>query len=86
VSHRRQGRSRRLAGLNDEQNAHTVDERSKLLGLIEACHRVIAQLERMHAGRDNPFAERIRETCRDLVARWDRLNDQTSESHSRQLT
>jgi hypothetical protein len=56
------------------------------LALIEACHRVIPQLDRMHVGRDNPFAERIRETCRDAVARFARLRGQTSESRSRQLT
>jgi hypothetical protein len=61
-----------------------VDERGKLLALLQACGRVLAQLESMHPGRDNPFAERIRETCRDVAARLARLRGETSESGPRQ--
>jgi hypothetical protein len=57
-----------------------VDERGNLLALLQACRRVLAQLERIHPGRDNPFAARIRETCRDVAARLARLSGRTSES------
>jgi hypothetical protein len=60
-----------------------VDERDKLLALLQACHRVLAQLKSMHPGRNNPFAERIRETCRDAAARLDRLKRQKSDSPAR---
>jgi hypothetical protein len=46
-----------------------MDELSKLRAILDACHRVLAQLKKIHAGEDNPFAERIRETCRDAMAR-----------------
>jgi hypothetical protein len=46
-----------------------MDEQSKLLAILDACHRVLAQLKKIHAAEDNPFAERIRETCRDAMAR-----------------
>jgi hypothetical protein len=54
-----------------------MDERSKLLAILEACHRVLAQLKKIHAGEDNPFAERIRETCRDAMARFATLHGTT---------
>ena len=51
-----------------------LDERSRLLGLLEACHRVIRQLEKLGADEGNPFAKRIRETCRSLMARLRKLD------------
>ena len=57
-----------------------VDERGKLLTLLQACRKVLAQLESMHPGPDNPFAKRIRETCRDVAARLARLRGEKSES------
>jgi hypothetical protein len=46
-----------------------MDEQTKLRMILDACHRVLAQLRKIHAGEDNPFAKRIRETCRDAMAR-----------------
>ena len=50
-----------------------MDERSRLRALLQACHQVIEQLEKIRADRDNPFANRIRETCRALEARLKKL-------------
>lgn len=45
-----------------------MDERNRLLALLEACHGVIRQLEKIGADDGNPFAKWIRETCRPLMA------------------
>ena len=50
-----------------------MDERSRLRALLEACHRVIKQLEKIGA-EDNPFANRIREECRSMEARLKKLD------------
>jgi hypothetical protein len=50
-----------------------MDERSKLRALLKACHEVIAQLEKLPAKEDNPFAKRIRETCRGFQDRLRKL-------------
>jgi hypothetical protein len=50
-----------------------MDERSRLRALLQACHRVIAQLERLRPDDDNPFPKRIRETCRALETRMKKL-------------
>ena len=50
-----------------------MDERSKLRALLKACHEVIEQLEKLPAREDNPFAKRIRETCRGLEDRLRKL-------------
>jgi hypothetical protein len=50
-----------------------MDERSRLRTLLEACHRVTEQLKRLNPDEDNPFAKRIRETCRALEARLRKL-------------
>jgi hypothetical protein len=50
-----------------------VDERSRLRALLKACHEVIQQLEKLRADADNPFAKRIRETCRSVEARLKKL-------------
>jgi hypothetical protein len=50
-----------------------MDERSKLRGLLEACHRVIAQLEKIRADPDNPFPDRIRKMCRRMETRLRKL-------------
>jgi hypothetical protein len=46
-----------------------MDERSRLLALLKACHEVLEQLEKLPAKEDNPFAKRIRDTCRGLQDR-----------------
>jgi len=76
----------RLALLHEEQDRLMADDRGKLLALLQACRRVLAQLESIHPGSDNPFAQRIRETCRDVAVRLARLGGQKSESRSRQVT
>ena len=50
-----------------------MDERSRLRALVDACQRVMRQLEMIGADENNPFAERIRETCRELEARLKKL-------------
>ena len=51
----------------------TLDERSRLRALLRACHDVMHELEKLRAGEDNPFAKRIRETCRSVEARLRKL-------------
>jgi hypothetical protein len=51
-----------------------MDERSRLLALLKACHEVIEQLEKLPAKEDNPFAKRIRDTCRALQDRLRKLD------------
>jgi hypothetical protein len=51
-----------------------MDERSKLRVLLEACHRLIAQLEKLRPDPDNPFPDRIREQCREMETRLRKLD------------
>lgn len=50
-----------------------MDERIRLRALLKACHEVMEQLEKLPAKEDNPFANRIRETCRELQERLAKL-------------
>ena len=57
-----------------------MDERSKLRVLLEACHRLIAQLEKLRADPDNPFPDRIREQCREMETRLRKLDPRRAAS------
>jgi hypothetical protein len=50
-----------------------LNDRSRLLALLKACHELIQQLERLRVDDDNPFARRIRDTCGSVMARLTRL-------------
>lgn len=52
-----------------------VDERIRLRALVKACHELIEQLDKLPADEDNPFANRIRETCRGLQDRLTKLEN-----------
>jgi hypothetical protein len=58
-----------------------LDEQGRLRALLDAGHQVEAELDKLSAHEDNPFAKRIRQTCRDLEARLEKL--ETSRHHSR---
>ena len=58
-----------------------MDERSRLRALLKACHDLIQELEKLRAGADNPFAERIRETCRSVEARLRKLEVDRRRPH-----
>lgn len=51
----------------------TLNDRSRLLALLKACHELIDQLERLRVDDDNPFAKRIRDTCGSVMVRLKRL-------------
>jgi len=60
-----------------------MDERSRLLALLKACHEVLEQLEKLPAKEDNPFAKRIRDTCRGLQDRLRKLDGRRGPTDGR---